>query len=324
MDREEAGRLWGVPLTWLPLCLMVLSFFFAVGTWTAVAQRSEEVWFEESNAFDDLYNGDAVPDFGSTCTAAKHFTLTQAFVLLNTFPGSGGTAVRRAIEDGTRIYTGSQFDNVHLFRAGFMGELLDSFAQDKCPVSAIQSHYPYFALRDPKTSAVVLLMRNPFAALHADFVRSNLVHNTTHQNGLFAARFEEQAHKWRQFSSFWLGDEQHAVNKQGGVVSITLQRAISNNRPVPVLVLFHEDFARDWAGTAKRLFGFLKDQLQENMAVSVDDAVACSVSQRRPVAPVRAINLYDALPALHTSRACEEWKDVWFEEVWGACARPRL
>ncbi|KAH9248524.1 hypothetical protein BASA81_013850 [Batrachochytrium salamandrivorans] len=362
-DELSTSHLWGVPLTWLPFCLIVFSFFFAVGTWAAMEQwESGDVWSKNdydattTKSFDDLYNGDAVPDFSSqewskvesqstyqkeeeeenaapsACTTAKHFIFTNAFVLINTFPGSGSTAVRRAIEDGTRIYTGSQFDNVHLFRDGFRGELLDSFAENKCPVSVIQSHYPYFRMRDSKTSAVVLLMRNPFAALHADFVQTHFnpeaggASNKTQQEDMFTARFEEKVQKWKQFSSFWLGDEdwrqQHVINKEDGVVSLTLSRVISNNRPVPVLVLFYEDFERDWAVAAKRLFGFLKDQLKGDMAISVDDAVVCSMLDRKPAPIASTINLYDALSPLHTSKACEEWKDMWFEEVWGMCSSP--
>jgi len=100
---------------------------------------------------------------------------------------------------------------------------------------------------------------------------------------------------------------------------------------VPVLVLFYEDFVRDFADASRQLFGFLKERLGDAMP-SVDDAVACAVygrsrelaakrhsTSRRPYNPWQ-----DRRVRVHTARYCDRFAPFWVERKWGVCAEARL
>lgn len=92
-------------------------------------------------------------------------------VALVSFPGSGSTWVRSALEQATGIYTGSIYCDNMLKSKGFVGEKVVS-----ANVLAVKTHYPSMELfpkiqdlHDPdkfkNITAVILLVRNPLDSI---------------------------------------------------------------------------------------------------------------------------------------------------------------
>ena len=92
-------------------------------------------------------------------------------VALASFPGSGSTWARSALEQATGVYTGSVYCDKELKSKGFVGEKVIS-----SNVLAVKTHYPSKEMfiplseyRDPSkfknTTAVILLVRNPLDSI---------------------------------------------------------------------------------------------------------------------------------------------------------------
>ena len=92
-------------------------------------------------------------------------------VALASFPGSGSTWARSALEQATGIYTGSVYCDNRLKSKGFVGEKVSS-----ANVLAVKTHYPSKDLfiplseyHDPSKfkniTAVILLVRNPLDSI---------------------------------------------------------------------------------------------------------------------------------------------------------------
>ncbi|XP_078485224.1 sialate:O-sulfotransferase 2-like [Ciona intestinalis] len=90
-------------------------------------------------------------------------------VALISFPGSGNTWLRHLLEQATGIYTGSVYTDKDMYNKGFLGEMEDSksgrtlLVKDHIYTDKRISLFDY--------SSVVLLVRNPFKALVAEFNR---------------------------------------------------------------------------------------------------------------------------------------------------------
>ncbi|XP_071095556.1 WSCD family member AAEL009094-like [Haliotis cracherodii] len=94
---------------------------------------------------------------------------TLPVTALASFPGSGNTWMRHLLQELTGILTGSVFHE-QLMKKEFPGEEITNGS-----VVAIKTHYPYIDLYE----RAILLIRNPYAAILAEFRRDRSDGNHT-------------------------------------------------------------------------------------------------------------------------------------------------
>ena len=90
-----------------------------------------------------------------------------AVVYLLTFPGSGNTWVRHLIQEGTRVYAGSQYSAHQLEENGFPSDALGAGAYAR--LSVVKSHGAFFE-KEALYGAThghprIVVLRHPCAAL---------------------------------------------------------------------------------------------------------------------------------------------------------------
>ena len=93
-------------------------------------------------------------------------------IMLASFPGSGNTWTRYVIERATGFYTGSVHDDGTLFEGGFLGEFEDV---DSGKIIMVKAHRQI-----KKNDGAVLLIRNPYDAILAEFNRNHGGGHTGH------------------------------------------------------------------------------------------------------------------------------------------------
>ena len=124
---------------------------------------------------------DNLPPLSFIDTPRRH----KYAVALASFPGSGNTWARHVIQQGSRVFTGSIYNDLNITKA-FPGE-----GRVDASVSVVKTHFPCAGcwtrlnkrtgVRTPvpeaktgdlkKSGATVYLLRNPFDALLAEFNR---------------------------------------------------------------------------------------------------------------------------------------------------------
>ncbi|KAH9258550.1 hypothetical protein BASA81_003052 [Batrachochytrium salamandrivorans] len=276
------------------------------------------------------------------CNKSDRFITSPSFTLLASFPGSGNTWTRTIIEAGTKVWTGSMYSDPSLRMDGFKGESLLPFRNKYARVSAIKTHYPYFSELEPhpKTTGVVLVMRSPFDAILAEYSRLH-GKGASHRSQLedfssFHRDFVHGIQRWLAFAQYWIGHHRKRarVISENNVTSYEFTKKMAYGKPVPVLVLFYEDFVRNLVVTSERLFRFLKQEMGKQMPTTALEAVACTVTQGREkqnkekrVHQPDEYNVYadgefSILKRKLDRYACKLWAPYWFEEIWGPCLQP--
>ncbi|XP_058020261.1 sialate:O-sulfotransferase 1 isoform X2 [Ahaetulla prasina] len=94
-------------------------------------------------------------------------TKSKALVALSSFPGAGNTWVRHLIEHATGIYTGSYYFDGTLYNKGFKGEKDHWRSRRTICVKTHESGRKEIEMFD----AAILLIRNPYKSLVAEFNR---------------------------------------------------------------------------------------------------------------------------------------------------------
>ena len=149
---------------------------------------------EDDDAIDDVVTPEEIKssnqEWPQECNAPRHFLepaeQRKKPVALASFPGSGNTWLRFLIEQGSRVYTGSAYEDLALNQT-YPGENIRNPS-----VVAVKTHYPcpncwtyqkcpWCAGTLPVTAemtgivkgadAAVFMMRSPFDALLAEFHR---------------------------------------------------------------------------------------------------------------------------------------------------------
>jgi hypothetical protein len=238
------------------------------------------------------------------------------------------------VEDVTKVWTGSVYNDAGLVAEGFKGESLDSFASKLCPTSAIKTHYPaiHHAWLNSKTTGVILVMRNPFDAILAEFIKKNGGINKVSNNTLlhtFPPHFSTHIFKWKNYAHFWYGKKRivHAFKTSSrNVLSFEFDHPMVTHQ-VPVLLMFYENFVRNFPETVSRLFSYVNPRVVKESNRNVEDAVLCANKRKHDETLVlkkasRAFDIYAHMEEGLIQKACEVWKEFWFEEVWGLCRYP--
>ena len=163
-----------------------------------------------------------------------------ALVMLVSFPGSGNTWTRLLIEEVTGYYTGSVYSDKNLYNGGLLGEL-EKMNNGRTVV--IKNHDHNITLSD-QAKGVVLLVRNPYDAITAEF---NRVQSTKHTGTASLAQFNST--KWFQTvekQSTWWVNVHHKYAE------------FSSHNNFPTHVLFYENLKNNSTLEMGRFLNFLK------------------------------------------------------------------
>ncbi|XP_055064750.2 sialate:O-sulfotransferase 1 [Misgurnus anguillicaudatus] len=165
---------------------------------------------------------------------------SSSLVALSSFPGAGNTWLRHLIELGTGFYTGSYYFDGSLYNKGFKGEK-DHWQSGR--VICVKTHES--GQREIETfDSAILLMRNPYRSLMAEFNRKCAGHLG------YASDIHWRSKDWLEFadsySSWWMS---HAL--------AWLQFARR------LLVVHFEDLQKDLTTQLKTIASFLNISIPE-------------------------------------------------------------
>jgi hypothetical protein len=208
--------------------------------------------------------------------------------LLASYPGSGNTWMRHLIQSGSRVLTGSAYNDTSL-AIEFPGE-----GRKDGSVVIVKTHYPCFACwRVPSTNApvtedqsgkrsyvlanaAIVIVRNPFDAILSEFNRifSGFNHTgvvsskeiwNSGPKGLFTSFVRKRTISWLRHTTFYLS-----------------KRIISNNTVlIPwrdengkiSLIMYYEQFKQQPAQYLQAIFNFLKNRRRKELA-KLDSSLA--------------------------------------------------
>jgi len=192
-----------------------------------------------------------------TCLRSKNFTFDHAlygivdYTMLASFPGSGNTFIRSVVEEGTRIFSGSMYDDKTLSsKYEFTGELLPSFRE---PImSVIKTHFPLYTALNPKLTGAVYILRSPWDAMVSEFNREHGEWSKTKTNATHATVWEFETEftswadrmqkEWLRSVHFWTNASAFEGLSEYQVASPLLNRTVDRHSKhfIPVLVLLYE------------------------------------------------------------------------------------
>lgn len=199
-----------------------------------------------------------------------------------------------------------------------------------------------------KANAVIQVIRNPFDAILSEFNKEygsgnkgedphTLVAPTDYFETIFPRWFDSRSELWLEYMKFWL-EEKYWENleeetNQYGVTSFQIERKIFGgvlkDQPVPVLVVFFEDFVRNFEETSNRVLSFLK--IYHNEAVPDPEvATICALEKKQLEASAKRSNHEKFNPYLKPKLEqkleafCESIKSFWYVEKWGDCKEAPL
>ncbi|XP_007894880.2 WSC domain-containing protein 1 [Callorhinchus milii] len=182
------------------------------------------------------------------CTDRKFLqTRAKIMVALSSFPGAGNTWVRHLIEHATGYYTGSYYFDGTLYNKGFRGEK-DYWKSGR--TICVKTHES--GKREIQTfDAAILLIRNPYKALMAEYNRKRAGHLG------YASEHHWKSQEWPEFvntyASWW--------------ASHTLEWLRQGRR---VLVVHYEELKRNLLGELRRMVGFLQLSVPEERLLCVE------------------------------------------------------
>lgn len=148
---------------------------------------------------------------------------------LSSYPGSGNTWVRYLIEEFTGYYTGSIYDDKKLYQGGFKGET-ENWKEGR--VIAVKSHS---YREDRGLGDAILLIRNPFDAILAEFNRQRGLKSGDHHTGV-ATNDDFQSPDWTDMDMdkrAWRWYKLYAGNLLSGRNTLPILYEHMKQNPVP-------------------------------------------------------------------------------------------
>ncbi|XP_072475159.1 sialate:O-sulfotransferase 1 isoform X2 [Notamacropus eugenii] len=125
-------------------------------------------WGPETPGWGDYCVVYQTPIQDTRCTDRRFLpTKAKVFVALSSFPGAGNTWARHLIEHATGFYTGSYYFDGALYNKGFKGEKDHWRSRRTICVKTHESGKREIEMFD----AAILLIRNPYRSLMAEFNR---------------------------------------------------------------------------------------------------------------------------------------------------------
>ncbi|MEE6468837.1 hypothetical protein FKM82_008391 [Ascaphus truei] len=183
------------------------------------------------------------------CTDRKFLsTKSKVFVALSSFPGAGNTWVRHLIEHATGSYTGSYYFDGTLYNKGFKGEKDHWRSGRTICVKTHESGKREIEMYDSS----ILLIRNPYKALMAEFNRKCAGHLG------YATERHWKSKEWPEFvnsyASWWAS---HALD--------WLQYGKR------LLVVHYEDIKMNLIGKLREMVAFLNLPAAEDRLLCVEN-----------------------------------------------------
>jgi hypothetical protein len=263
----------------------------------------------------------------------RHYTNPKRFILLASFPGSGNTYLRKVIEDGTRLWTGSFYHDKSLLESGFQGEFQSVFKLTRPKVTMMKLHHPQ-RIKHNLFPNGVLLLRSPFDAVVAEFHRLH--------SGLHAGLATEEElrtnfppfalgklKEWVKSCDLFLNDSNwdqvktvaglKTTNGQLHSIGLRKNETVYNYSQ---FVLFYEDLVYKFPSTTRQLFEYLEDKLPINATKAHECALHLVHTQGMNIkrnSTLKTFNPWQLLDKEFFIQACLNLTRYWVDEKWGAC-----
>ncbi|KAM9321349.1 sialate:O-sulfotransferase 1 [Gastrophryne carolinensis] len=210
------------------------------GNESAGSESSREV------SFCSVYQ---TPIQDTRCTTRKFLPKkSKVFIALSSFPGAGNTWVRHLIEHATGYYTGSYYFDGTLYNKGFKGEKDHWRSGRTICVKTHESGKREIEMYDSS----ILLIRNPYKALMAEFNRKCAGHLG------YATERHWKSKEWPEFvnsyASWWAS---HALD--------WLQHGKK------LLVVHYEDLKKDLIAKLRQMVAFLNLPVNEDRLLCVEN-----------------------------------------------------
>ncbi|KAJ1184486.1 hypothetical protein NDU88_001292 [Pleurodeles waltl] len=183
------------------------------------------------------------------CTDRRFLSMkSNIFVALSSFPGAGNTWVRHLIEHATGFYTGSFYFDGALYNKGFKGEKDHWRSGRTICVKTHESGKREIEMFD----SAILLIRNPYKALMAEFNRKCAGHLG------YATEKNWKSKEWPEFvnsyASWW--------------ASHTLDWLKHSKN---LLVMHYEELKKDLIHKLKEMVEFLHLEVDHNRLLCVEN-----------------------------------------------------
>ena len=160
-------------------------------------------------------------------------------VMLVSFPGSGNTWARLLIEAVTGYYTGSVYSDKYLYAGGFIGEK-EKWRNGRTIL--IKNHDHKRNLSN-EAKGVVLLVRNPYDAILAEF---NRFQSSNHTGSASLENFNSKWFKTVEKLSTWWVNVHHKYAE------------FSSTTSFPMHVVFYENLKNNATHEMERVLNFMK------------------------------------------------------------------
>ncbi|XP_044142831.1 WSC domain-containing protein 1-like isoform X2 [Bufo gargarizans] len=198
---------------------------------------------------ENYYSVYQTPIQDTRCTTRRFLpTKSKVFIALSSFPGAGNTWVRHLIEHATGYYTGSYYFDGTLYNKGFKGEKDHWRSGRTICVKTHESGKREIEMYDSS----ILLIRNPYKALMAEFNRKCAGHLG------YATETHWKSKEWPEFvnsyASWWAS---HALD--------WLQYGKK------LLVVHYEDLKKEIIGNLNEMVSFLGVPVNKDRLLCVEN-----------------------------------------------------
>ncbi|XP_077966625.1 sialate:O-sulfotransferase 2-like [Styela clava] len=176
-------------------------------------------------------------------------------ILLASYPGSGNTWIRYLIEIATGIYTGSVYNDADLYEGGMLGQFLPAFSGR---IVVVKDHLLELKI-SPNYKMAILLIRNPYDAILAEFTRRNTRSHTGVANS--------DIFRKPGFKDFC---KEHLLTLWLGISNIVMEKFVDK-----VIVVYFEDLVKNPIKEIRRVVEFLPKEVVGSDEESFERRLMC-------------------------------------------------
>jgi len=280
-------------------------------------------------------------------------------ILLVSFPGSGNTWIRHALESALGFYTGSFYNDKKLYKFQNMkGEMEPALSKT---TSFVKTHFPLwqgnFVVGNLQHfKGAIQVVRSPFDSILSELNRqgSQQNHKGTASDEFLREKGQSRARgmakSYHNLIKFWEGLNGYDFDKKSSFVhegngnrylnvslvrdmrsSFSLDyRAVNFGKGLLVLTLFYEDIQNNFVETLGYLLAFTK-YFHRDLMPSVSEALMCALHATNEGAKRSSSKSYQFNPfTVQRDWFCDLFETTWNVNKWGSCnaeyqpRKPRL
>ncbi|GBG26668.1 WD repeat-containing protein pop2 [Hondaea fermentalgiana] len=198
---------------------------------------------------------DSTSDLPRECNMPLHIMKkdhANGPIALASYPGSGNTWTRHVIQQGSRLYTGSMYNDRKLYKGGFLAEML----RDRTVV-AVKTHYPCKnCWKKGKNSYV------PTEGSKDDVQEA--FEDPVWQDFIWA-----KGEGWANHTGFWLSEKEDITGKRW-----------KDERGRPVRLFYFEDLVNNFEREVLQLLQHLRDIQGEDSMPAPEIGLQCVMHER--------------------------------------------